>query len=409
MPLARVTRGRGTSSFFERRARDGDDRTNEFGELFSSVQVQTRTVCCLLVLTLSAEFSQFAWLWKELLVFFFHVKMPAMFSARRSVIKHIILVLFFLFLAVLSLGCSTVIAQSDPPTSTPAPSPTVTVSPTPTITATATTVATRPPTATITFTATPSITPVPTTAPNLAVAVTTPVGRSARVPILMYHHIAAAPAGADSVRVDLSVPPDIFDAELHLLHDRGFHTIHLADLANSLETGAPLPPKAFVLTFDDGYDDNYLNALPTLKSYGFIGTFFIITGFADQNAWGYMNWAQIQELAANGMEIGNHSVDHKFDLGKMSRSVQWAEIKPAYDDLAQRLPNQTLVFSYPSGSYNTTTLNLLQQFGYVAAVTTDQSSWQYGNAPLELNRIRIRGGWSLADFTHWLDYWTKGL
>jgi peptidoglycan/xylan/chitin deacetylase (PgdA/CDA1 family) len=338
-------------------------------------------------------------------------------------LKPVLLTLFFLVSALVNLHCGTVEAKLSPPTPLPASGQSALLpvvsgnsiytvnlpTSTPTATATATSTATTTPTATDTPTLTPTTTPTATTTPTPAPVTPTVAVRALRIPILMYHHIAVAPPGADAVRVDLSVPPDVFDAEMKMLADRGYHAVHLTDLANTLQNGAPLPPKPIIITFDDGYDDNYVNAFPTLKNHGLVGTFFIITHFADENLPGYMTWQQIEEMAANGMEIGAHSVDHKYDLGRMPQIVQWAEIKPAHDDVAQHFPNQTPVFAYPSGSYNATTLSILQQLGYVAAVTTQQTTWQYSNALLQLHRIRIRGEWTIDQFAYWLDYWTRGM
>jgi peptidoglycan/xylan/chitin deacetylase (PgdA/CDA1 family) len=193
------------------------------------------------------------------------------------------------------------------------------------------------------------------------------------------------------------------------LFDRGFHTIHLTDVANHLLNGAPLPPKPIVITFDDGYDDNYLNAFPTLKDFGFVGSFFIISNRPDNSVPGYMTWKQIEEMAANGMEIGSHSLDHRYNLGQMPASVQWAEIKPSHDDILQHFPNQPPVFAYPSGSYNATTLAFLHQLGYVAAVTTIQGDTQSPAAALEMHRIRVRGEWSIDEFVYYFNYWVGGL
>jgi peptidoglycan/xylan/chitin deacetylase (PgdA/CDA1 family) len=113
-------------------------------------------------------------------------------------------------------------------------------------------------------------------------------------------------------------------------------------------------------------------------------------------------------MAANGMEIGSHTLDHRFNLGAFPRSLQWGEIKPAYDALAQHLPGAPLVFAYPSGSYNATTISILHELGYTAAVTTLTGVVQSSATPLQLKRIRIRGNWSVGDFQFWVDYWTRG-
>lgn len=274
--------------------------------------------------------------------------------------------------------------------------------------------ATSKPTLTRTFT--PSITPTPTLSPT-AVATRTPtraispvvseIGRSARVPILMYHYVSVPPADADAIRRDLSVPPEVFEQEMKFLYDQGYQTIQLRDLLNYFETGAPLPPKPIILTFDDGYADQYINVFPTLNDFGFTGTFFVITQFADRNLNGYMTWEQIQELASNGMEIGTHTIDHRANLAGLGVNTQRHAIQPARDALQKFAPDASPVFAYPAGSYDKTTLALLRELGYRAAVTTKQGVLQSSAQPYELKRVRVRGAWTISQFAYWLAYWQK--
>ncbi len=330
-------------------------------------------------------------------------------------IHRLLLASLFLPAALLNIHCGTAEARPETVISAAPVLFTETTAPSPTATHTASSTPSPAPTDTVapteTATASPSSTPRPaatrTAAPPAPAAAVTPA-TLARVPILMFHHVGVLPPEADAIRTDLTVPPDVFDAEMKYLADQGYHSVHLTDVVNYLQTGAPLPPRPIVLTFDDGYDDNYLNAFPTLKDHGLTGTFFIITARADAGSYGYMNWAQIEEMAANGMEIGSHSVDHLYDLGKLTKPRQWNEIKPADEALAAHFPDAPRVFSYPSGSFNTNTESILAELGYVAAVTTRQGVVQSSAAPFELKRIRIKGGWSAGTFAFWLDYWTKG-
>lgn len=223
----------------------------------------------------------------------------------------------------------------------------------------------------------------------------------------MYHYVSVPPPDADAIRLDLSVPPEVFDAEMRFLSDQGYHTISLRELVNHLQTGAPLPSKPIVLTFDDGYADQYENVFPTLNDFGFTGTFFIITGRADTNAPGYLTWQEIEEMAANGMEIGGHSLDHRFNLAVGSMQAQRREILPAHDAVAQHVPSAVPVFAYPSGSYNNDTLAIMRELNYVAAVTTKQGITNRSDKLLELRRIRIRGDWSETQFATWLAYWMR--
>ena len=126
----------------------------------------------------------------------------------------------------------------------------------------------------------------------------------------MYHYISVPPAGADIYRRDLSVTPALFESHLKYLTDAGYHAITLDDLLYALAQGRELPAKPVILTFDDGYEDNYTNAFPLLQKYNMVGHFFIISDFVNQERPGYMTWPQIEEMAAAGQRFGSHSRDH---------------------------------------------------------------------------------------------------
>lgn len=283
-------------------------------------------------------------------------------------------------------------------TATPTPSRTFTRTFTPTATRTATATQTSTPTAPATATPTITETPSVTDTPE-------PMLREVRVPILMYHHVGDLPPDADVLRRSLTVSQANFEAQMKYLSEQGYTTIRIAELVRHLQFGDPLPAKPILLTFDDGYDDNYVNVFPTLKDYGFTGTFFVIGAPTDYGSPGYLRWEQILEMYNNGMEIGAHSLTHRYNLGQMRPSTQDAEIKAGHKLMVDHLPNWTPIFSYPSGSYNQYTLNLLQELGYIAGVTTKQGTLQTNAAPFEFRRIRIRGEWSMQQFLYWFNYW----
>lgn len=302
------------------------------------------------------------------------------------------------------------------PTSTPMQTalPTRTRAPTKTFTPTPTATSTRTPTLTTTFTATakPTRKRRNTRTPTPAATATStntpaPVLRTARVPILMYHHVGDLPPDADVIRKSLTISSERFNEHLKFLAEQGYTTIHLADLINHLQTGAPLPPKPIILTFDDGYDDNYTNVFPTLKDFGFVGTFFIIGAPTDYGSPGSLRWEQILEMYENGMEFGAHSMTHRYNLGRFPASIQDREIKQGHQLMVDHLPNWTPLFSYPAGSYNQYTMKLLQELGYIGAVTTKQGSLQSSETPLEFRRIRVRGEWSMAQFMYWFQYFIQ--
>jgi peptidoglycan/xylan/chitin deacetylase (PgdA/CDA1 family) len=254
-------------------------------------------------------------------------------------------------------------------------------------------------------TATPSATlldPTPTRTPVAVVALNTTT--SVRVPILMYHYISTPTDENDKIRVDLSVTPANFEAQMKYLTSEGYHTIKLSDLAEYLISGTRLPSKPIVLTFDDGYLDNYQNALPILKKYNQVGTFFIITGFVDEGRTGYMNWDQIEELAIEGMEIGSHTMSH-LDLRNRTRAFLNTEIVSSKLTIESRIGTPVKSFCYPSGKYDARTLDVVRAADYLVAVATDsQGVIQSANYIYELRRVRVRGTYSVTDFAYWLKY-----
>lgn len=289
-----------------------------------------------------------------------------------------------------------------------------TKTPLPTYTPTRTATLTRTPTPTRTNTVTPTKAPTetPQTVATLNAIQETPtqesppIIREAHVPILMYHHVGDLPADADAVRKSLTVSQTHFEEQMKFLADEGYTTIHIADLMNHLQTGSPLPEKPIILTFDDGYDDHYTNVFPMLKDHGFVGTFFIIGAPTNYGSPGYLRWEQLTEMYENGMEMGAHSLTHRFNLGTARRAAQETEIRQGHELMVDHLPNWTPIFSYPSGSYNQSTFDLLQSMGYIAAVTTKQGTLQTNARPFELRRIRIRGEWNMSQFLYWFNYFS---
>lgn len=94
---------------------------------------------------------------------------------------------------------------------------------------------------------------------------------SASLPVLLYHYISYL---EDSI----SVPPDLFEEHLKALSDNGWKGIGLSDAQEFLEQGRPIPPKSVLITFDDGFLDNYVYAYPLLKKYGHKGVIFTVAG-----------------------------------------------------------------------------------------------------------------------------------
>ena len=287
-------------------------------------------------------------------------------------------------------------------TSTPTATATNTSTPTATQTPTYTPTA-LPPSATPSPTHTATITPTPEPQP-------TPDGvyREVRVPILMFHYISTPPEGADAIRRDLSTSPERFEAYLRWLKEAGFVTISLHDLILHLTIGYPLPEKPLIITFDDGYEDNYTNAFPLLQKYGFTATFFLITSFLDQGRPEYLSWDQVIELHQAGMEFGAHSYDHPDLRGKSVDYLVWESLGPR-QAIEARIGEPVRFFAYPSGKYDQQVIDVIHSAHYWGAVTAHQGIIHRSDRLFELKRIRVHGDYTLERFIKVMDYWlTEG-
>ena len=218
-----------------------------------------------------------------------------------------------------------------------------------------------------------------------------------RVPVLMYHYIDTPPANADATLLDLAVTPDNFREQMQYLKDNGFHTITPDMLIAALTKGAPLPSKPIMLTFDDGYEDAYANAFPVLKQMGFTGTFFIVTGFIDHNTGGYLTWAQVNQMIAGGMSIGDHSRTHQNMAG---RTHEWlvSEIDKTRDEIKAQTGIRPTLFCYPYGSYDLNTVLEVHAAGFAAAFTTHGSTYLNSGRMYTLPRVRVHGSTTAAKF-----------
>ncbi len=222
--------------------------------------------------------------------------------------------------------------------------------------------------------------------------------RQLEVPIIMYHHVAAPPPDADAIRRDLSVSPQAFEEQLRYLVGAGYQPITLRQLAMHLQTGRPpLPKKPVVLTFDDGYRDNYTHAYPLLKEYGFVATFFILSGPIDFGDKEYMTWEQIELMSADGMEIGDHSYSHPDLAGQPLDFITWQILAPK-EAIEAHTGQEVRSFCYPAGSYDQTVIEVLKATHFWGAVTTQVGVRQSSEQLFELKRVRVHSDYSLAQF-----------
>ena len=217
------------------------------------------------------------------------------------------------------------------------------------------------------------------------------------MPILMYHYISIPPQDADQYRIDLSVTPENFRAQMAYLVENGYNTIDLYDLSLAIVNKRELPPNPVVITLDDGYRDNYENAFPILKEFGLKATIFVPTQFIDSGNPNHLTWEMIEEMAAYGIRFEPHSKTHP-DLRDRERDFLIWELLGSQETLAAHLGYTPRYFAYPGGRYDQAVIDILTELDYWAAVTTAGGKWHGFNDRYEWTRMRVRYSYSLAEF-----------
>ena len=204
-------------------------------------------------------------------------------------------------------------------------------------------------------------------------------GPCRNIPILMYHHVG-------DKQNWLYVRPEIFSQQMDYLLNKGYTTVTLQEVAANLISGALLPPKPVVITFDDGYRDFFTNAFTVLRSRNLKATVFVITQLVDGED--YLTWEQLREIKESGLvTIGDHTLSHK-DLANLSQEEIRSQILDAKNILERNLGGKVEVFSYPYGDTNSKVTKILQEGGFLAAVRVSRGL-ACAKLPFSLPRIRV--------------------
>lgn len=213
------------------------------------------------------------------------------------------------------------------------------------------------------------------------------------VPILEYHMVDTH---EDADSHPYNVPPDEFAAQLDYLQQQGYTTITIMDFLRAKKGKQELPEKPIILTFDDGYEDNYTVLLPMLEARGMTAVIFMPTNLIGRPD--YLTWEELRDMSRRGLEIGSHTADHEplttFSPDGQKDQVHLSKLLMEWNGLPT-----VFSFSYPNGMYDTTMPALLQQNEYLAAVTGDAGFNTFDTDPYLLQRINIpHPRFGLAEF-----------
>ncbi|HAG10410.1 MAG TPA: polysaccharide deacetylase [Desulfotomaculum sp.] len=221
----------------------------------------------------------------------------------------------------------------------------------------------------------------------------------------MYHKVSPDPKSGG---LGMRVTPARFNLQMQYLAKNGYHTVKLIELADFIKADKTLPPKSIVITFDDGYLDNYKYAFPVLKKYGFTATVFVVADYIGktndfdaakelQPVNQLLGWNEINQMSDYGITIGAHTLNH-VSLTDITLPEARYEIENCKLVLEKQLGTSIEAFAYPYGHYNNQLEEIVKESGYTIAVTTKQGWATPESDPYAIKRIRIRGDYNLRKF-----------
>lgn len=226
-----------------------------------------------------------------------------------------------------------------------------------------------------------------------------------RVPILMYHYVENIQNPKDRLRVELNIPPAVFEQQVVTLKNAGYTFMTAKELGEVLDGKMKLPIKPILLTFDDGHWDFATDVLPILEKYHVKATSYVISGFIGGSD--FMTPQELQEVINSGLvDVGAHTVHHISLANEPLATVQY-EVDQSKKTLEQEYHLNVVSFAYPNGSFDQQAVQVVKDAGFSTAVSTVPGIEQNQTNRFFLYRLRpgYRTGQSLLA---WLtqDYFT---
>jgi len=215
-----------------------------------------------------------------------------------------------------------------------------------------------------------------------------------RIPVLMYHRVIKDPPSASSCGT--WVTAKLFEEQLKSIRRQGLSPITFKDYAALMRGDCALPARPIILTFDDGYEDNYTIAFPMLQKYGFGAVLFVVTSEKERtNCWDpeqprahLLSAAQMREMARSGIEFGSHTISHS-DLTALPVEKVEQELATSKDTLEQMLCTEVSSFAYPYGRLNEDVKQAVSHANYMFAVAADRGPLTFYEDLLEIRRTQV--------------------
>ena len=234
------------------------------------------------------------------------------------------------------------------------------------------------------------------------------------VPVLMYHHVSPSPGL-------VTVSPQIFAAHMEYLIAKSYTTLAADDFLDFLRGRREVPAKSVLITFDDGYLDNYVYAYPVLRRLGQRATIFAVTGWIgdgparigdtplcpDHNACKeaifsgnrdsvMLRWAEIEKMETNGtIEIHSHTHTHtrwdqKIPDSRVRLEKMREELTLSREILQARLGRKSSHLCWPQGYFQSDYQKAARDLGFEALYTTRRDINTRSTSPEDIGRIVVK-------------------
>ena len=220
-----------------------------------------------------------------------------------------------------------------------------------------------------------------------------------KVLVLAYHSIN------DKRTDNLAVQTTEFEHQINYLVSKGYKSITLSQFGEIKNSGSSLSAKTVIITFDDGYRDNFTNAYPVLKRYGYTATIFLTVNLIGTQQmllpelfihkyggtfedYQMLMWEEIKEMLDNGIEFGSHTLTHPY-LPHISQQQAEKEISLSKEIMEKMLGRTIESFCYPSGHFNNHILSIVSKYYKYAVVTPNQYNSIFRCTPYTIRRIGI--------------------
>lgn len=207
------------------------------------------------------------------------------------------------------------------------------------------------------------------------------------------------------------VRPAAFAEQMRYLRSEGFRLLSLTEVRQHLDEHRPFPERTVIVTFDDGFADNYHNAFPILQRESIPMTLFLTADFIgteelpvlrDRSGVPPLSWAQVEEMSQGGVELGAHTLTHP-NLTELDDESLRREITESRDKIEAHTSVRVRTFCYPRGKFDERVKTAVREAGYDLACTTMEGCVTEDTHPFSLRRTFVANDDSLRDFRHKLE------